>query len=244
MRARTGLAALALALAAAANAACAAQPALEAWSINIEPWGFEHTGEGIAPAFLRFLADSADVPLEISVRPYLRAVEGLRSGQNALSMLVPTPDRDPIAFVLCQPATVRLSILYRRDVVGAASLPSDLAGRTIGMLRGSQVLATYAAAVPFRASLINTQEQGMRMMRAGRLDGTVCSYPGCRGAMRSVGLDMAEFGEVSLGSYPLAVLVSRANPLAEDKAALARLRTACESKEAQRLMAGMLVRWE
>jgi len=242
MRARTGLAALALA--AAANAACAAQPALEAWSINIEPWGFEHTGEGIAPAFLRFLADSADVPLEISVRPYLRAVEGLRSGQNALSMLVPTPDRDPIAFVLCQPATVRLSILYRRDVVGAASLPSDLAGRTIGMLRGSQVLATYAAAVPFRASLINTQEQGMRMMRAGRLDGTVCSYPGCRGAMRSVGLDMAEFGEVSLGSYPLAVLVSRANPLAEDKAALARLRTACESKEAQRLMAGMLVRWE
>ncbi|WP_395405932.1 substrate-binding periplasmic protein [Pseudoduganella sp. UC29_106] len=240
---KASLALAALALAAATNIACAA-PALEAWSINIEPWGFEHTGEGIAPAFLSFIADSADVPLEVSVRPYLRAVEGLRSGQNALSMLIPTPDRDAIAFVLCQPATVRLSILYRRDIVGAASLPSDLVGRTIGMLRGSQVLATYAATVPFHASLVNTQEQGMRMMRAGRLDGTVCSYPGCRAAMRSVGLDMADFGEVSLGSHPLAVLVSRTSPLAEDKAALARLRAACESKEGQRLMAALLARWD
>jgi polar amino acid transport system substrate-binding protein len=241
MKASLGLAALALA--AAANVACAA-PALEAWSINIEPWGFEHTGEGIAPAFLSFIADSADVPLEVSVRPYLRAVEGLRSGQNALSMLIPTPDREPIAFVLCQPATVRLSVLYRRDIVGAASLPSDLVGRTIGMLRGSQVLASFAASVPFHASLINTQEQGMRMMRAGRLDGTVCSYPGCRAAMRAVGLDAADFGEVVLGTYPLAVLVSRSSPLAEDKAALGRLRVACESKEGQRVMAGLLARWE
>ena len=88
MKASLGLAALALA--AAENLACAA-PALEAWSINIEPWGFEHTGEGIAPAFLNFIADSADVPLEVSVRPYLRAVEGLRSDQVD-SRETPAPD--------------------------------------------------------------------------------------------------------------------------------------------------------
>jgi polar amino acid transport system substrate-binding protein len=238
MRTWTGLAALVLA------GAASAAPQLEAWSINIEPWGFEHTGEGIAPAFLRFLGEHAELPLDVSVRPYLRAVEGLRSGQNALSMLIPSPDREAIAFILCQPATVRLSVLYRRDVVGAASLPSELVGRNIGMLRGSQVLASYAATVPFHASLVNTQEQGMRMMRAGRLDGTVCSYPGCRAAMRAVGLDMADYGEVALGAYPLAVMVSRSSPLAEDKSALARLRTACASKEAQRLMAALLARWE
>lgn len=240
MRRLAGLAALALA--GSANAAGAAP--LEAWSINVEPWGFEQTGEGIAPGFLRFIARLAEVPLEVSVRPYRRTVEGLRSGENALSMLIPTPDREPIAFVLCLPATVRLTILYRRDTVGVASQPSDLAGRSIGILRGSQLLSTYADTVPFRASLINTQEQGLRMMRAGRLDGTLCSHPGCLAALRSVGLEMANYGEVSLGAHPLAVMVSRASPLAADSAALARLRTACESREARRQMAALLRRWE
>ena len=77
-----------------------------------------------------------------------------------------------------------------------------------------------------------------------RLRPGVVGHSNALALMRAVGLDAADFGEVVLGTYPLAVLVSRSSPLAEDKAALGRLRVACESKEGQRVMAGLLARWE
>src|SRR5262249_40415893 len=110
-------------VAAALALVCAAAGAapLEAWSINIEPWGYEHNGEGIAPRFLRYLSDSAAVPLALSVRPYLRATEGLRSGQNAITMTIPTPERERFAIAVCQPASIHISILYRREIVGESA---------------------------------------------------------------------------------------------------------------------------
>lgn len=242
MRAWTRMAALTLALASAGRAGAA--PALEAWSINVEPVGFEHTGEGIAPSFLQYLSDAADVPLAVAVRPYLRVLEGLRTGQIAMTILIPTPEGERTAFVLCRVAPVRVTVLYRRDLPGGINGVEGLAGRTIGIMRGSKVLAAYASSMQFHGALVNSQEQGMRMMQAGRLDGTMCVHPGCRAALRSAGLEADDYGEVVLGNHQLALMVSRASPLASDRATLSRLRTACESKNAQRLMASLLARWE
>lgn len=217
---------------------------LEAWSLNVEPLGFEQTGDGIAPGFIRYLSESADVPMEVAVRPYLRVIEGLRNGQNSMTLMIPTAEREKLAFVLCQPASVQLSILYRRDAVKTASAASDLAGYRIGILRGSEVLAGYAASAAFQTSLVNTQEQGVRMMLAGRLDGTLCSHPGCNAALRSLNVDRSEFGEVLLGEHPMAIMVSRASSLASDVPALRRLRIACRSKEGQRVMSALLKQWD
>lgn len=222
-----------------------AQPTtLQAWSLNVEPLGFSHTGEGIAPSFLRYLSESADVPLDIAVRPYLRVLEGLRSGSIAMTLMIPTVEREKLAFVLCQPASVRLSVLYRRDAISSVVSAKDLAGHKIGILRGSEVLANYAASVPFHVSLVNTQEQGVRMMLAGRLDGTLCSHPGCNSALRSLNVDKSELGEVSLGEHPMAIMVSRASPLASDGPALNRLQIACQSKKGRQVMASLLGRWD
>ncbi len=221
-----------------------AAPALESWSINIEPWGFEHSGEGISPSFLRYLADAAQLPLAPTVRPYLRVVNGLASGENTLTMLAPSPDRDRIAIKLCQPSQVRISLIYRRESIGAASGPADFAGRRVGTLRGSHALDAFDAAVPHVASLVNTQEQGLRMLQAQHLDGTICARPGCGAAIKASGLNPADYGELPLGISKVAVYVSRASALAANSAALARLRAACLSREGQRRMEQLTAPWE
>jgi len=217
-----------------ASTLATAGPRYHSYSLAIEPWGFQQTDSGISPRFIQFLAAQANLDVQTEVRPYLRVLDGVKTGANAITMWVPTPERDQIGIALCQPAAIRIYLSYKqanpvRDLAG-------LRGKNVGELRGSHTLDRLNREAPHHRVLINDMAQGFRMLSSGHLDGTICVYPGCGTAMKAAGVEPAEFGQVLYQAMPIAVYVSKRSSLAKDEAAMATMRAACESKQGKQLM--------
>ncbi|POZ61321.1 substrate-binding periplasmic protein [Chromobacterium alticapitis] len=215
---------------------------IPAYSQAVEPWADPATGDGLAPRYLRWLAKQAGLALRMEVRPLARVAEDLKSGRNALSLLTALPQRDAFALELCQPVSIRLSLLYRQS--GPALAANGLKGKVVGTLRGSHSLDAFLARCGARAEPLPDMPQGMRMLRAGRLAATVCVRPGCQHALAEVSEAGDRWAELPVDDKPMAVYVSRAHPLAHDAAALARLRAACVSPEGKRVVAELLSQYD
>jgi polar amino acid transport system substrate-binding protein len=206
------------------------------YSLAIEPWGFQQTDTGISPRFIQFLAQKADIAVKAEVRPYLRVLEGIKSGTNAMTMWVPTPERDRFSIALCKPATIRIYVSYKKQNAEQVSELSWFQGKNVGELRGSHTFDRFDRSVPHNKVIINDMAQGFRMLQTGHLDGTICVRPGCRTAMAAAGVNSTEFDQLLYDAFPIAVYVSKNSSLSKDAVAMAKMRAACESKDGKQLI--------
>jgi polar amino acid transport system substrate-binding protein len=216
----------------------------DAYTSDIEPWGFGKTQTGIVPEFFRFLAAQTGVSIQVDVRPDAREIDGLRNGDNALALIFPGPGLDLIGLRICEPVFVSTTIAYRKS--DAPKLPTLdwLQDRTVGELRSGHTLDRLQDFVTYHTAIIDTQAQGVSMVADRRIDATVCVHPGCLSAMKDAKLDPALFGEIAFTAGPMAIYVSRTSKLSQDLPTLDKLRAVCNSPAGKAKMAELLSRWD
>ncbi|UTH73391.1 ABC transporter substrate-binding protein [Chromobacterium sp. IIBBL 290-4] len=225
-----------------AAAAARGEPAhYRSFTLAVEPWGIIDTDRGVGPDFVRFLADQAGFAVTAESWPYLRVIDGMRTGENAINLGIPTPEREKYGIAICSIGSVKVSLLYRAASGAKRDAASSFSGMAVGELRGSRTLDDFDRAVPHKKVLISDMSQGIRMLEAGRLDATICVRPGCGNILDGQGGEVRGLAESRLTEQSLAIYVSRASPLSRDAAAMLRLRLACDSyagrQEMRRLLA-------
>ena len=68
------------------------------------------------------------------------------------------------------------------------------------------------------------------MLQVDHLDATFLSSPGSNLVLEQAGLAKNDYGWLEVDAAPVVVYISRHSPIANDTAALTRLRLACEGK--------------
>lgn len=198
-----------------------------AYNVPVAPWTFPDQPErGVAPEYLRYLFDTAGVPIRLDVKPYLRVISGLRDGSNAAAMLIPDSERDLYALRLCEVTSLRAGVLYKKSRHGRLST-AELSGLRVGIPRGTHALDKLSTVPGVQAYPIDSIEQGLMMLRADRLDATFLSSPGSEGLAQEGGMSAPEYGWLDVDGAPVVVYISRKSGLARDAAALQRLRGVC-----------------
>jgi len=204
----------------------AAEP-VNVYTVPVAPWTFPATPErGVASEYLRYFFDAAGIPATLGTLPYLRVINGLRDGSNAAAILIPDAERDLFALQLCQVTTIRSGILYKKARYGSLGL-AQLGGLTVGMQRGTHALDKLLDVPGLHPYLIDSIDQGLRMLRIDRLDATFISNPGSSSLVQEAGLSTADYGWLEVQAQPVVVYVSRKGALGRDPAALQRLRAVC-----------------
>ena len=207
---------------------CAGAAPLTAYTVPVAPWTFpEHPARGIAPEYLRYLFDTAQVDANISTLPYLRAINGLRDGSNIAALLIPDSERDVFALRLCEVTTIKSGLLYKKSRFKNMTL-ENLDGLTVGVQRGTHALDKLANVPKLRREMIDSIDQGVRMLQVDRLDASFLSNPGIGSMMQSLGLSQDDYGWLEIDSAPVIIYISRKSPLAADDAALKRMKAVCE----------------
>ncbi|AOZ49494.1 substrate-binding periplasmic protein [Chromobacterium vaccinii] len=229
-----------LVLAAAAATAAAGPVLFHSYTLAVEPWGVADSDRGVGPDFVRFLAAQTGVLIKAEVRPYLRVIDGMRSGANAINLGIPTEERERYGIPICEVATLKVSLVYLKEPGRAHPSARSFAGLAVGELRGSHTLDAFDRAVPHARVLLGDMDQGAKMLAAGRLDATVCVRPGCGNVLDEAGLAGKALGEWQLDVQPLRIYVSKSSALARDADAMGRLKQACESLEGQQEMRRLL----
>lgn len=204
----------------------AAQP-VRVYTVPVAPWTFPDAPErGVASEYLRYFFDTAGVPVTLDTLPYLRVISGLRDGSNAAALLIPDAERDTFALQLCRVTTIRSGILYKKARYGALDM-DRLAGLTVGIQRGTHALDRLRDIPGLHPYLIDSVNQGLKMLQIDRLDATFVSNPGSASLVRTAGLAAADYGWLEVQVQPVVVYVSRKGALGHDAAALQRLREVC-----------------
>ncbi len=211
-----------------AGAALAQSASLTAYTVPVAPWTFPgDPARGIAPQYLRYLFDKAQIEVHLDTLPYLRVVNGLRDGSNTAAILIPDAERDTFALRLCNATVIRPGVLYKKSRFRLNDIAA-LAGLAVGEQHGSHALDKLAAVPNVRHDKIESIDQGLRMLEVDRLDATFVSSPGVEVLMENYGLSPADYAWLEVDQNPVVVYISRKSPLAADKAALQRLKDVCE----------------
>jgi polar amino acid transport system substrate-binding protein len=202
----------------------------EVFTVPVAPWTFpDQPNKGVASEYLRFLFDAAEVPATLGTLPYLRVVSGLRDGSNAAAILIPDAERDTFALRLCQVTSIHAGVLYKKSRYASLHL-KQLDGLTVGVPRGTHALDKLKELPATRLYAVESIDQGLKMLRNDRLDATFVSNPGSDSVVRDAGLDLHDYGWLEVDALPVVVYVSRKAPLAQDAAALQRLRAVCAGR--------------
>ncbi|MBV8466138.1 MAG: transporter substrate-binding domain-containing protein [Burkholderiales bacterium] len=203
---------------------------LIAYTVPVVPWTFpDNPDRGVAPEYLHYLFQEAGVPLRFDTMPYVRVVRALETGENVAAMLIPDTERDRFAIRLCEVTTIRSGVVYRREDFAVMD-KAHLVGKSVGLPHGTHALDTLAGESGVNLYPVESVEQGVKMLLAGRLDATFLSSPGSRSVMQAAGLSERSFAWQELESSPVVIYISRKSPLAADADAMARLKHVCEGK--------------
>lgn len=203
-------------------------PALTAYTVPVAPWTFpDDPVRGIAPQYLHYLFEQAQLDVRLDTLPYLRVINGLRDGSNTAAILIPDAERDAFAMRLCNVTAIRPGVLYKKSRFKLTGIGA-LSGLAVGEQLGSHALDKLASVPKVRHDKIDSVDQGLRMLKLDRLDATFVSSPGVGILMQSYGLAEADYGWLEVDENPVVLYVSRKSPLAADRAGLQRLKEACE----------------
>ena len=230
-RLSTSLALVAWALGSSCPApAASTTPPLIAYTVPVAPWTFpEHPDQGVAPEYLAYLFHEAGIPLRLDTLPYLRAINGLRDGSSVAALLIPDAERDQFALRLCEVTTIRSGLIYKK-----ARFPGldtqHLSGLTVGVPLGTHAVDKLNGIAGVAVHHIDSITQGLKMLVLDRVDATFLSSPGSNLMLEQAGLADSEYGWLEVEAAPVVVYLSRRSVVADNPAALARLKTVCEGK--------------
>ncbi|SMC28984.1 ABC-type amino acid transport substrate-binding protein [Andreprevotia lacus DSM 23236] len=147
-------------MAACCGSSLAAVPVL---LIDVEPMVLPGNPPGYGPDFFAALGQETGLEFETRVQPAARVLAELRQGQQ-LGLL---PEVDATLQRIAPVLDIDLMILPAAGV--HAGKIADFSGLRVGRVRGGCVALLQLPEV--NVYDVNTPDQGMRMLRAGRLDG-------------------------------------------------------------------------
>lgn len=171
--------------------------------------------------------------------PYARAVAMLAGGGADLMLAVDAGTQPGLPSPLASLGTEDIILLGRRGVSYASV--EAFCGRKVGMLRS----ASFASARRMLACLqryeINSYEQGLNMLRQGRLDAVGGVRATADYAIRRLGLQPADFGRPLVAGQ--AGIVLYLAPHAATPALEASLRQACAQLLRKKQMPALLAQY-
>jgi hypothetical protein len=198
------------------------------YTVPVAPWTFpDQPDRGVAAEYLRYLFDTAGIPARLGTLPYQRVFNGLRDGSNAAAILIPDAERDGFALRLCQVTTIRSGVLYKKARFKKTPDLATFSGLTVGIPHGTHALNKLEMVPGVKAHSIESVEQGLKMLQIDRLDASFLSSPGSDIVLRDSGLPREEYGWLEVDVSPVVVYISRKAALAQDGAAMQRLKNVC-----------------
>ena len=201
---------LGLGLWAGAMVACAAQ-VLSMPIVDAPPYGWQDAKgqpQGLYPEVAAALGREAGLPMKIEVVPFARAATLVASGNADATMMFSNAHTSGkaiearVMFYFTQIVQLRpgLKIGSRRE----------LDALQIGRINGGCRELADDSSVAWRFTELNTQESGLRMLLAGRIDGFCSTTEALSQAQLQSGLQLqfAQAQQMVLGSKPVWLLLS------------------------------------
>jgi polar amino acid transport system substrate-binding protein len=159
------------------------------WSENGKPRGYAIDAAAEA---LRRAGFTVDVKLE----PWIRAIEDTKAGRGFITHFSKTPERERL-FDFSHPLVYdRIVVVVRKGSEFPFAGMPDLAGKTVGVLRGVAYGGGWTAALPSFTQEEDTDAAArLGKLTRGRLDAAVLSSgaAGLKIASEQAGLDPAQF---------------------------------------------------
>jgi len=170
------------------NGTSGAQPETPvSYSISsIKPWGMNVNGvnQGILIEFVQALERETGLPYRVSLRPYARVFQDLYSGEADMGFVFDSPNIIKRAIRIGTVMNTTVSIVGPAGSTPYRSM-SDLKGLSVGVMRGSKYGQEFDSFKDYTKVRVNTINQGVSMLMAGRLDAMVATSPTLEWGMRN-----------------------------------------------------------
>jgi ABC-type amino acid transport substrate-binding protein len=210
--------------------------------VDLMPWAGRNAAgqlEGAAVDLAPQLSALTGQPITTVAVPYARAIAMLANGGADLMLAVDADGRHGLPPPLASLGTEDVVLVGRR---GAAwdSLEA-LCGRKVGLLRSASFDALLRPSPCLLRYETNSYEQGLRMLRQGRLDAMAGVRASMEYAIRRLGLVAADFGSPLLvGQAGIALYLA---PRSATPALTARLQQACAQLAREKQMPALLAQY-
>jgi polar amino acid transport system substrate-binding protein len=191
-----------------------------------------HRPHGIFVDLVHELAETSELLLSSVVVPYARAIALLRSGEVAMMFAYDTTRLHQVADAL--PSIAREDILLVGSLKKPFASMSELRGRVVGHLRGTEFDRDFIADPAIIKYEGNSYEQQLKMLLMGRLDAIVAPRTPLFYTMGKMGILREEIGTaLILRKTSLSVYLRRQNVQADLHL---RLSQACNVMNSQHIM--------
>jgi ABC-type amino acid transport substrate-binding protein len=167
-------------------------------SDNLPPkaWQDGRTPRGYAVDAAIEALNRAGYQVEVKLEPWTRAIEDTKAGNGIITHFSKTPQRER-SFEFSEPLVYdRIVVVVRKGHEFPFTSVQDLAGKTVGVLRGVAYGGEWSDALKtFTAEEDTDAVARIGKLVRGRLDAAVISSgtPGLEIAVREAGLEMAQF---------------------------------------------------
>jgi len=176
---------------------------------TVKPWGYRNkAGEqaGLLVRFIDELALEAQRPYRNQLQPYPRVIHALRSGAADMAVLFDSPKAGDIGYRVGEVVGVDVLLVAQRGTPSVNSL-SELKGWRVGFIRGSKYTPAFDSADHFSRIPMNSMQQGLAMLLAGRIDAMASTDQTFFYAMEELALEpdrvqrLLLLGKTSAGLY-------------------------------------------
>ncbi|QJD92674.1 transporter substrate-binding domain-containing protein [Duganella dendranthematis] len=210
--------------------------------VDLMPWAGRNADgqlEGVAVDLAQQLSSLSGLPIVTRAVPYARAVAMLAGGSADLMLAIDAGQQTGLLPPLAPVGVEDIIIIGRRGVVYDNT--DALCGRRVGLLRS----ASFKGALHQHPCLVryptNSYEQGLRMLRQGRLEAMAGARSTMDYAIRHLGLKPSDFGApLVVGQAALSLYVA---PSVLTPALGARLQQACQQLQRQKQMPALLAQY-
>ncbi len=138
---------------------------------SVKPWGIQDDlrDQGLLVAVIDELVKMTKIPVANELQPYPRVVHSLYSGYVDFAFLFDSPSTEASAIRIGHLVDSKMIVVGRAGEKELSSL-SELAGRSVGFIRGAKYGVAFDEATHFQRVPVSTMEQGLAMMMRHRMD--------------------------------------------------------------------------
>lgn len=205
---------------------------------NLAPYSYraaDGRAQGLDVDMLQELGRRLNIRFTARALPWKRVLEEIRTGQTPLAMsLFLTPERETFAVFTGVMHYSRLALFARDEEAWHPARVEDLRGKTIGINRGFVLQPAFDQAARgglFRIEEVNTLEQNVRKLQAGRIDAFAANEDATRHLLRGMpSASKITAQPLVLDMHrPAFLVISRAARLPREAELAQRLKTTLEA---------------
>jgi ABC-type amino acid transport substrate-binding protein len=210
--------------------------------LDLMPWAGHTAGNqlrGASVDLARQLSLLIGQPIVTSAVPYARAIAMLANGGADLMLAIDADPHSGLPAPLASVGTEEVIIVGQPGL--AAARLDTLCGHQLALLRGASFDAMLRLHPCISRYETNSYEQGLRMLKQGRVDGVAGVRSTMDYAIRRLGLRPSEFGAaLMIGQADISLYLA---PKAATPALAGRLQQACAQLRHQKQMPALLAQY-